>query len=681
MLYYNMRIKYTEPENSSEIKDDDTDRQEMRITKFNAALRSRSGDKSLYAFMYNIEEGFAEVGIILSPEKHTVQSVGKKVLSLVKRIFGAGDPRIEKVSETTPKNFTAMLDNTESSEPFTRFSFYIVRELSLDYFENCFFKVNEKVPEEKKLTKKAALSLAEGIMGDRSLIEELDRIYDPANSRTYQGFPVHYKIRAEDVSLAEPMVELLVRMLKANNRIPGSRITYITDIESGCYDEEELEHACMNANGSAVVIEMRGETEDSEQKNSFGAVIRYITQLVKRYNKNTLFIFLEISEESTFSRGLLSNVTEVVDLVEINEGTGDRANAVNYLKCLAANSEKAKYLDESIVEYLPDKKIFKAGDVLKAYSKWEREVLKKRAYSAYKGCSVTTVSKEIQKHDAYETLKSLVGLEKIKTLADRMIYSYKMQKLRAHYGLDTGNASRHMIFTGNPGSAKTTVARLLAEILADEGILKTGIFVECGRSDLVGKYVGWTAPAVKKKFMEATGGILFIDEAYSLVDDRSNSYGDEAINAIVQEMENKRDSVIVVFAGYPEKMEAFLERNEGLKSRIAFYLDFPDYGAGELMDIMELMLKNKGLKVNAEARKRCLEIFKKVCNEKEFGNGRFVRNLIEQAMLHQAERIMSKYSGKEVPKSQVELLIAEDFDMDFRSICNKTKRRDIGFVA
>ena len=185
----------------------------------------------------------------------------------------------------------------------------------------------------------------------------------------------------------------------------------------------------------------------------------------------------------------------------------------------------------------------------------------------------------------------------IKALVDQIINTAKIRQSRSKMGLDNYNVSQHMLFTGNPGSAKTTVARLMAEILKQEGVLETGHFVECGRADLVGKYVGWTAQIVQKKFREAVGGILFIDEAYALVDD-TNSFGAEAINTIVQEMENRRDNVIVIFAGYPDKMEHFLSENEGLRSRIAFHLDFPDYNAEEMLQILELMVKNKGYVIN-----------------------------------------------------------------------------------
>jgi SpoVK/Ycf46/Vps4 family AAA+-type ATPase len=133
-----------------------------------------------------------------------------------------------------------------------------------------------------------------------------------------------------------------------------------------------------------------------------------------------------------------------------------------------------------------------------------------------------------------------------------------------------------MIFTGNPGTAKTTVARLVAQILKENGILSNGNLYEVGRSNLVGKYVGHTAPLVRDAFNLAQGSVLFIDEAYSLVDDSPGSFGDEAINTIVQEMENRRDDMVVIFAGYPKPMEEFLNRNEGLRSRIAFHVAFDD---------------------------------------------------------------------------------------------------------
>lgn len=236
-----------------------------------------------------------------------------------------------------------------------------------------------------------------------------------------------------------------------------------------------------------------------------------------------------------------------------------------------------------------------------------------------------------------------------------------------------------MIFTGNPGSCKTTVARIMADTLKEEGILETGEFVECGRADLIGRYVGWTDKIVRGKFKEAKGGILFIDEAYSLVEE-GGYYGDEAINTIVQEMENHRDDVIVIFAGYPEKMETFLSKNEGLRSRIAFHINFPDYNVQELGHILEKMMKDKKYGATPEAMAKALTYFEQAVNIPEFGNGRFVRNLFEQALMKQSLRLFNDYKGRQIPKKELFLLREEDFEVG-GMLCQEKKVRTIGFVA
>lgn len=199
----------------------------------------------------------------------------------------------------------------------------------------------------------------------------------------------------------------------------------------------------------------------------------------------------------------------------------------------------------------------------------------------------------------------------------------------------------HMVFAGNPGTAKTTVARLMARIMKDNGLLATGGLVEVGRADLVGKYVGWTAQIVKKKFKEARGSVLFIDEAYSLLDEREGLFGDEAINTIVQEMENAREDTVVVFAGYPDRMKEFVERNPGLRSRVAFHVDFPDYTTEELLDIFGLILKEKGRRAGPDTLERARSLLEGATAAPDFGNGRFVRNLVERAEMRHASRVLA----------------------------------------
>ncbi len=248
---------------------------------------------------------------------------------------------------------------------------------------------------------------------------------------------------------------------------------------------------------------------------------------------------------------------------------------------------------------------------------------------------------ERAKGTAQKELDEMIGLSSVKKVLSKAVASFKYKRALAERGQLTERASYHMVFTGNPGTAKTTTARLLAEILKDERVLPTGTFVEVGRADLVGTVVGSTAPLVRKRFKEAQGGILFIDEAYSLCDGHSGGYGDEAINTIIQEMENHREDVIVIFAGYPKQMKEFLERNPGMSSRIAFHIDFEDYTVDELCDITKLMVKRKKMKITGKAMAKLRADYEKVSKLPDYGNGRYVRKILEEAEMNLAERIFA----------------------------------------
>lgn len=235
-----------------------------------------------------------------------------------------------------------------------------------------------------------------------------------------------------------------------------------------------------------------------------------------------------------------------------------------------------------------------------------------------------------------------------------------------------------MVFIGNPGTAKTTVARLFAEIMKDEKVLSTGNFIETGRADLVGDHVGATAKLVKKKFKEAQGGVLFIDEAYSLCDGYKGGYGDEAINTLVQEMENHRDDVIVIFAGYPKPMKEFLDRNPGMLSRIAFQVEFEDYSLNELCEITRLMLSQKKMTITENAMKKLRAIYEAVREENDYGNGRFVRKMLEEAEMNLAERIL-QMGDAEITNEMITTI--EETDIPTYDLTKKEEKRTIGFAC
>ncbi len=277
---------------------------------------------------------------------------------------------------------------------------------------------------------------------------------------------------------------------------------------------------------------------------------------------------------------------------------------------------------------------------------------------------------------ARKELNEMIGLSSTKKIINKAVASLKLKKTCQERGISKDNSSYHMVFTGNPGTAKTTVARLFAEIMKDEKVLPTGTFVEVGRADLVGDHVGATALLVKEKFKEAQGGVLFIDEAYSLCDGYTNGYGDEAINTIVQEMENNRDRIIVIFAGYPKPMEKFLDRNPGMASRIAFKVAFDDYSMDELCMITKLMLKNRQMTITTSAMEKLRDNFNAVVGSTDFGNGRYVRKMLEEAEMNMAERIFSSYAT-DIPTKA--LTTIEEEDIPEASPTNENNKQPLGF--
>ncbi len=269
-----------------------------------------------------------------------------------------------------------------------------------------------------------------------------------------------------------------------------------------------------------------------------------------------------------------------------------------------------------------------------------------------------TVSTPIE-GDPYEELNSLIGLESVKEEVTSLANIVRIQKQREKQGLKNTSMSYHCVFTGNPGTGKTTVARILARIYKDLGIVKKGHLVETDRSGLIAEYVGQTAMKTNAVVDSALNGILFIDEAYALLDKKGGGggYGDEAIATLLKRMEDNRDNLVVIVAGYTNEMKDFIDSNPGLQSRFTRYINFPDYSSDDLFEIFMTRVKKYSYKLDPDAEKFLRNDLANTVAHKSrnFGNGRYVRNLFEKTITNQANRLGSRKNLSTEELSQITL--------------------------
>jgi SpoVK/Ycf46/Vps4 family AAA+-type ATPase len=258
-------------------------------------------------------------------------------------------------------------------------------------------------------------------------------------------------------------------------------------------------------------------------------------------------------------------------------------------------------------------------------------------------------------------LHRLVGLKEVKERVDTLINTIRVRQLRKQHDLPVPPISLHMVFTGNPGTGKTTVARLMARIFRALGVVEKGQLIEVDRSGLVAGYVGQTALKVQEQVKAAQGGVLFIDEAYALVAGRGESdFGHEAVDVLLKAMEDHRDDFIVVVAGYPEKMRQFIDSNPGLRSRFANFIEFEDYTADELLLILQRLVEDHGYTLAPEAQTRAHQLFSELLERpgEGFANGREARNIFERALTCHANRLASIATP-----SKADLMLLEAADL------------------
>lgn len=536
-----------------------------------------------------------------------------------------------------------------------------------------FSGLDEEIVE--SLTSKSADRACNKLLTSDDLKAELDRIRIPKRIDAASGHPVHYLIETDDDETKARTCEIILSALINNGRLSSKRTcTLEPTIILKRFHPEKVFETCKEA----TVIVSLGHTPDLEDDHA-DSIFSFLAEVCRsaRMHRSDVLTIFQLPKECTQLKSYIFERLGTLSFVEIKERPADYKRARRLLRTLA--KEDQAEVDERLFSKLERDETYLTSELKSMYEEWFGEKLRTDIYPQYENFAMarSEEANEKPKGSAYEELMSMVGLAEAKRIINQAISFHKLQKFLTSKDMARERPSMHMAFTGSPGTAKTTVARLFARIMRENELLSSGHIVEVGRADLIGKYVGHTVPQVKKCFEKAMGGVLFIDEAYSLIDDRNNSFGDEAIDAIVQEMENNRDKVVVIFAGYTDEMKHFLDRNPGLKSRVSFHVPFPDYTAEELCQIAETMASKKGMRVSDDANEKLMNVFEAARSEGNFGNGRFARSTIEQAMMTQASRIVSS-NMEELAKSELITLKAEDFD-DTKS--NPKHRQCVGFCV
>lgn len=510
------------------------------------------------------------------------------------------------------------------------------------------------------MTIETATDICDRLLFCETMRPELERIYANVNTKKLQGHPVHYILRTDDRETRKTVHRTLLSALYAAGRIQNKRYCFLDYDSESSLPDQDFETLYKSCEGGAVILRYNADSEQSGRyARRSSEIIAALCETGVKYKNKVLTVICLPTESGHAKDEFLANWGST-SFVELYEDVVFGEKAEHYLKA-KAKAYKIR-TDKRLIPLTGDKdKGYTATDLNRLFDEWYDHKLRHTVYPQYQTAKTTKaiLKTEKPKGSAYQELQRLIGLSEAKQVMNQALNYFKAQKLFADKGLAADRPSMHMLFTGNPGTAKTTVARLFAQIMKENNLLSTGHFVEVGRGDLVGKYVGHTAPTVQRAFRAARGGVLFIDEAYALVDDKDGLFGDEAINTIVQEMENHRDDVVVIFAGYPDKMDGFLHKNPGLRSRIAFHIPFEDYTTDELCQIAAVIAEDKGLTLSEEATEKLEALFSSARETPDFGNGRYVRNVIEKAKMAQANRLVSMDVDR-VSESDIMTLCAED---------------------
>lgn len=674
MLFYKVTAilddeKWIEQNNDRRINQEYTRQIALKSEEYN-----QKNGFSNYCFIANIEHHEITCGVIDSAFGDIIK-IAHAFLKAIQ--IKNKDLQAEEITLSSLSNLLRSADRNsyieDDDEVLKQFSLNIIAHRSfggIEYGETLL----------DLFSKKSSLyATSEKLLAEETLKPELDRIYSGKSKSKAFGHPVHYFLETSDKETRKRLYRTLLQALYDCKRLKSRRYCFVDfkpgkEFSKAVYDM--LYNSCM---GGAVVVRYLSEddSDDKQYANSERETIAALCETMLSYRNQVLTVFCLQRACEKVKTMFLENLGSI-GMVEVKEDLADVDKASAYLKFLC--KEQHIRPDQKLFACLEAEKMYLPDELRAAFEEWFNIKMRTAIFPQYREIAVCrkAVVKNISHGNAYDDLKKMIGLENAKEVIGKALNYYKLQRLYKDKGIKQERPAMHMVFTGNPGTAKTTVARLFARIMKENGLLSKGQLVEVGRSDLVGKYVGWTAHIVKDKFKAAMGGVLFIDEAYSLVEERGGLYGDEAINTIVQEMENRREDLVVIFAGYPKEMEEFLNKNPGLRSRIAFHVPFADYTAEELCLIAKHIGKSKGITLTDDAITKLLSLFETVRQSDDFGNGRYVRNVIELSKMNQASRLIAMNPDHVTEKT---LMTIEESDIQIPAFKGEAKKRMIGFAT
>ena len=513
----------------------------------------------------------------------------------------------------------------------------------------------------------------------RSAREEISRI-GSLKGLPFYGYPAAYLIQASSREQGEALSSGILSAFYRSGCLQCRRgALFNADVVP--VPNALFEDLYVHEKGGSVTVCMGLCTSNAEDENMIPYdgldVLPKIVQLAERHRSDVLTIFLMIGDQSRAVDLLRQRLH--MSLIELSADGIPPERACRLMEKWACEAG-IPLTDELRASWPAQQSYASEEEAEQAYAEWLNGYLAQKAYPQYAFLSAPRpVGGRPAADSALSELQSLIGLDEVKQIIRQAADYAAAQRLYEQRGLSAGRPCLHMVFSGNPGTAKTTVARLVARIFHECGVLSRGGLIEVGRGDLVGKYVGWTAQQVQSIFRKAKGSVLFIDEAYSLLEYKDGMFGDEAINAIVQEMENCREDTVVILAGYSEPMQKLLDRNAGLRSRIAFTVNFPDYRDNELVEIARKLACERRRTFTPDAEEKLTRYLSAARLQKNFGNGRSVRALIEKALLRQSSRLMALPS-EAVSDEDILTLQPDDFPEPPFPAAVPVPRR-IGFCA